>query len=249
MGMRKLPFYLVLLSICLSESVLATCANPDNRFDYQLASNSNGDYEISFDGAAGVRRTITDNDGLLTMMSLYRSWQTNGTDAIASTDIVLLKNVVDKALTKSAELLPAMVTSLEALKSSIASANNVRFATIEPLLQGVLSNTYQGSSRGYPISSSDGTENIFQLCRDSGIRTVICNGPNGAQSTSRFGECSPAYRDFCGPVRVSLAFESRVPAERIKIAPGACHPVGLGQQVLSGGREVNPATRTRVRQQ
>ncbi len=247
--MRKSPLLLILLSLCLSESVLATCANPENRFDYQLALNPGGDYEISFDGAAGIRRTITDNDGILTMMSLYRSWQTNGTDAIASTDIVLLKKVVDKALTRSAELLPAMVTSLEALKSSIASASNVRFATLEPLLQGVLSNTYQGASRGYPISSSDGTENIFQLCRDSGIRTVICNGPNGALSTSRFGECSPAYRDFCGPVRISLETERRAPAERIKIAPRDCHPVGLGEQVLSGGRRENPATRTRVRPQ
>lgn len=249
MGMRKLPFYLILLTFCLSGNALATCANPENRFDYQLASNPGGDYEISFDGAAGVRRTITDNDGLLTMMALYRSWQTNATDAIASTDIVLLKKVVDKALTNSAELLPAMVTSLEALKSNIASASNVRFATLEPLLQEVLSNTYQGASRGYAISSTDGTENIFQLCRDSGIRTVICNGPNGAQSTSRYGECSPAYRDFCGPVRVSLALESRVPAERIKIAPRDCHPVGLGEQVLSGGRRTNPESRTKVRGQ
>jgi len=233
------------LLVILPISSYAACTA--ETFEYKILQRGD-DTVISYAGTGGARELV-DTDGLLSVMALYRSWQTQQTDIISVQEINLLNSSLarlENKLTNS----PITAASIANLRRSFPRGETVRFSRVQQSVQDFLAPIYrqarttvmQGGpgpmAHTYKFTHPTGGPYDLPLCAQTGI-----NG-RCALGTSLHPQCHQIWKDFCGePVSADRMTNG---AALVTEAPKICHVINLDQ--LNQGSRRSDAAASAVEQ-
>lgn len=229
--MLKLAFLSLLIT---SWAFAIDCSN--DPFNYSItrqpSESGHDDFVLTYEGGSGTR-TIKDDDGMLTVMALYRSWQTQDTDVLPRDGISLIHEALDKfeayrAATPNYQFSESP-EAIANLKAALPRDRTVRFSQVRELFQQVLSPifvTVPGQLGGplngahyYEINYPDGKGGL-KLCASTG-NSRVCGSRSGGNGAI-YPQCEGVWNDFCG-VGAGETVGAVFGPERIQAKPRSCH--------------------------